>query len=110
MDNNKRVILDLSYPVRVSVNDSVTRDKFNGSNFTLKFPTVDDIVDDIKQRKGRILLANINVARAFHYLHVDPADTLKSGLRWVNQYYLDVAITLGSVQSSKLFEIPYCIS
>ena len=55
-------------PLGTSVNDAVTRDNFDGSSFTLESPTVDNIVDDIKQRKGRVPLAKIDVARAFAIL------------------------------------------
>ena len=80
--NKRRVILDLSYPKGVSVNDAVTRDRFDDLEFTLTFPTIDNIVDQIKATQGRVLLAKIDVARAFRNLRVDPADAFKFGLIW----------------------------
>ena len=79
--NKRRVILDLSYPKGASVNDAVTRDRFDDLEFTLTFPTIDNIVDQIKATQGRVLLAKIDVARAFRNLRVDPADAFKFGLR-----------------------------
>ena len=80
--NKRRVILDLSYPRGASVNDAVTRDRFDDLEFTLTFPTIDNIVDQIKATQGRVLLAKIDVARAFRNLRVDPADAFKFGLKW----------------------------
>ena len=45
--DKRRVIMDLSYPKGNSVNYFVDKDAFNGTQFTLHFPTVDDIADDI---------------------------------------------------------------
>ena len=45
--NKRRVILYLSYPYGESVNDQVDRHHFDGSKFTLRFPTIDDIVSEI---------------------------------------------------------------
>ena len=74
------------------VNDAVSRDKFDDTTFTLRFPTVDYIVDNIRHNKGELLLAKIDIARAFRNLRVDPADTFKFGIRWGDQYYLDVGV------------------
>ena len=75
--DKRRVILDLSYPTGASVNDAVSRDKFDDTSFTLSFPTVDDIVDSIRHNKGEVLPAKIDIAKAFHNLRVDPADAFK---------------------------------
>ena len=45
--SKRRVIMDLSYPKGNAVNDFVEKDAFDGTQFTLRFPTVDDIADDI---------------------------------------------------------------
>ena len=70
--DERRVILNLSYPQMNSVNDKVTRNLFDGQQFLLKFPTVDHIIDQIKATEGRVLLAKIDIARAFRNLCVDP--------------------------------------
>ena len=45
--NKRRVILDLSYPQGASVNDYVFKDRFDGYAFMLRFPSMDDIVEEI---------------------------------------------------------------
>ena len=48
-DTNKRwIILNLSHPYGAPLNDIVTRHKFDGHPFTLKFPSIDDIADAIR--------------------------------------------------------------
>ena len=46
--NNRRVILNLSFSAGVSLNDAVTRYIFDGRPFTLRFPSVDDILESIR--------------------------------------------------------------
>ena len=58
------------------MNDLVDKQKFVGYDFTLKFPSVDDIVKEVQKYSCRALLSKIDVARAFQNLRVDPGDTL----------------------------------
>ena len=55
--NNRRVILNLSFSAGVSLNDAVTRDIFDGRPFTLRFPSVDDILESIRAVQGTAMLA-----------------------------------------------------
>ena len=41
------VIIDISFPKDLSLNDQIDRDLFDASAFTLKFPSVDDEVQEI---------------------------------------------------------------
>ena len=46
--DSRRVILNLSFPAEESLNDTVTRNLFDNRPFTLRFPTVDNILDSIR--------------------------------------------------------------
>ena len=95
-DQDERpVILNLSNPSTNSVNDKVTRSLFDGQQFVLKFPTIDNIISQIKATKDRVLLAKIDIARAFRNLGVDPADAFKFGIKWQNKHYLDISAAFG---------------
>ena len=62
-DNDKRrVILNLSHPRGASVNDNVTRPKFDGA--PLRFPTIDNIVDEIRQWENPVIF-KVDIARTF---------------------------------------------
>ena len=79
--NKRRVILNLSHPYGASVNDSVSKSHFDGRRFTLKFPSIDDIVQDILEIEDPVIF-KIDVARAFHNLRIDPVDAVKFGISW----------------------------
>ena len=72
-DTNKRwVILNLSHPYGASLNDAVTRHEFDGHQFTLEFPSIDDIADTIRHDVTDPVLFKIDVACAFLNFRVDP--------------------------------------
>ena len=79
--DKQRIILDLSFPHGQSVNDQVDREQFDNSKVLLKFPSVDDIVNEICKKDDNITIAKIDVARAFRNICVDPADALKLGIK-----------------------------
>ena len=103
--DKRRIILNLSHPYGQSVNDHVDKDKFDSATFSLKFPSIVNITQDIIDSKGDVVLFKVDVAHAFRNLRVDPADTLKLGIRWVDAFYVDLAITFGWMHGSGSFHI-----
>ena len=88
-----------------SSRDFVDKDAFDGIQFTLRFPTIDDITDDIIACRGDPVLFKIDVVCAFHNLRVDPADSLKFGIQWQDKLYLNVAITFGWTLGTAVFQL-----
>ena len=103
--NKRRVILDLSYPQGASVNDYVHKDRFDGCDFTLRFPSMDDIVEEIRKCGTDVSLAKTDVARAFCNLRVDPADALNFGIQWQGNTYLDCAVAFGWTHGSAAYQL-----
>ena len=102
--NKRRVILDLSHPYGLSVNDQVDRLAFDGSPFLLKFPSVDDIVQEICRHGDDVTIAKTDVAQAFRNLRLDPADAIKLGIRWQDDIFIDVSVMFSLVHSSASFQ------
>ena len=102
--DKRRIILDLSFPNGQSLNDQVDREQFDNSKFLLKFPSIDDIVDEICRNNDDVTIAKIDVARAFRNLRVDPADALKLGIRWKDDAFIDVSAAFGWVHGSAAFQ------
>ena len=103
--NKMRVILNLSHPYGHSVNDHVDKDKFDSVAFALKFPSIDNITQDIVKHKGDVVLFKLNVPRAFRNLRVDPTDALKLGIRWADAFFVDLSVTFGLKHGSGSFQI-----
>ena len=102
--NDRRVILNLSYPRGQSLNDYFDKFNFDSRPFTLKFPSVDDIVELILQFTDPLIF-KIDVARAFRNLRVDPVDALKFGLSWRDALYIDAGVAFGWVHRSAAFQM-----
>ena len=92
---NRRVIMDLSWPHGKSVNDNVCSNSYMETMFQLKFPTVYDIVDRVKQLNGKCLLYKVDLQRAFRHLKLDPRDINKTGLQFLGNLYVDTAVHIG---------------
>ena len=45
--DERRVIVDLSWPFGYSVNDGIPTDSFSGEPLSLRYPTIDDTVDAV---------------------------------------------------------------
>ena len=91
--------MGFSFPHGQSVNDNVNRFAFDHDAFSLKFPGIDNIVEKIINMEDPYL-AKIDVACAFINLRVDPADSLKFGIFWKGNYYIDIALAVGWVHCS----------
>ena len=100
--DSRRVIVNLSSPYGSSVNDCIANDVYDGIPYTLKYPSVDDIVNGIQDLEGDVLLSKIDVSRAFRNLRVDPGDFDLLGLKWRDNSYLDISIPMGMKSGSAL--------
>ena len=52
IDDTRRVIVNLSHPWGQAVNDNISNEVYDGVAYTLKYPSVEDIVDDIDHLGG----------------------------------------------------------
>ena len=81
--NKWRLILDLSHPAEVSVNDGISE-----SLSTLSYITNDTMTDKICQLGQGSLLAKMDVQHAFRLVPVHPDDHWLLGMKWKEQYYV----------------------
>ena len=93
--DERRFILDLSWPAGSSVNDGISKDFYLGQPVTLRYPTVDDIAERIVQFGSGCLLYKRDLKRAYRQLPVDPYDYPLLGYSWRDQLYFDVHLPMG---------------
>ena len=93
--NDRRVIMDLSFPELESVNGGIPPGLLDGAQFKMRLPTPTDLVAII-QRLGRgCALYKADLSRAYRQLRSDPLDWGFLGLKWEKDWYVDVAIPFG---------------
>lgn len=96
----RRVIVDLSFPEGQGVNSGIDTHDYFGADITYTLPTISDLVT-ILQREGRgALVWKADLARAYRQLRVDPIDCPLLGMKLNGQYYLDLCPPFGCKTSS----------
>ena len=94
--------MNLSYPEGSSINDCIQDDIYDEVAFKLKYPTVDDIVQQVVDLDQDVVLSKIDISRAFCNLRLDPIDYDVMGLSWKNKSFIDVSIPMEAKTSSAL--------
>ena len=65
------------------------------TEFSLKFPFIDDIVQRVIDLSGNCMLFKIDLKCAFRQLKLDPKDIRHTGLAWNGKFYIDTSIPFG---------------
>ena len=93
--DERRVIVDLSWPCGTSVNDGIPSDTYLGEPISLTYPTIDSIVDVVISLGPGCLLYKRDLKKAYRQFPVDPRDHHLLGYTWNNQFYFDTVLTMG---------------
>ena len=91
------------------MNDHEEKNHFDGREFTLRCPTIDDIVQEVLNVKGDPVVYKTDVARLFRNLKVDLVDALKFSISWDGLFFwIKVSRSAGSMgaQHPKWFPTP----
>ena len=100
---NRTVMVDLSWPLGESVNGSIDKHCYLGTDFTLSLPTIDHITDQDKAIGMGCQLYKVDISRAFHHIKMDPLDYDLLGLSW-RHVFIDTCVLLGSRHGSQIFQ------
>ena len=73
--------------------------------FKLKYPTIDLVVEHIKEIGPSAKLFKVDLECAFRNLRVDPYEYRLMGLRWNNDVYVDVGITFSFKMEAAAFQM-----
>ena len=100
---NRRVIVDLSWPLGESANRGIDKHSYLGTDFTLSLPTIDHITDQVKAIGRGCQLYKVDISRAFRHIKVDPLDYDLLGLSW-RHIYVDTCVPFGSRHGSQILQ------
>ena len=93
--NDRRVILDLSFPIGSSVNDGIPKDLYLGFKAQLTFPKTDDFAFRIFQLGRGCCMFKIDLSRYFRQIPLDPGDYSLIGYIIEGQIYFDKVLPMG---------------
>ena len=83
--NKKRTIMDLSWPKGASVNASVQKDIYLGTQYALNYPSIDSITYALCKLGPAAKFYKIDIGRAFRQIKIDPMDIDLLGLKFQNK-------------------------
>ena len=107
--DNRRVIVDSSFPPGHGVNDAIPKNIYRGEYVKIKLPTVPDIVDGIRRTKckypgKKVKGFKCDLSRYYRFIPTCPRDWPKQCIRWRGKTYIDKAWSFGirtAVQSAQ---------
>ena len=91
----RRIILDLSFPPGQSVNDGMIKDNYLGFEASLRFPKVDDFAFRIFSLGKDCMMFKVDLSRYFRQLPLDPGDYLLIGYVIGGKIYFDKVLPMG---------------
>lgn len=91
----RRVIVDLSFPEGLAVNDGISKDLYLGEKVLVYYPTIDDFVRLIKKKGRNCKIFKRDLRRAYRQLVIDPGDINVMGYKWKGHIYIDRVLTKG---------------
>ena len=91
----RRIILDLTYPGRESVNVGIPKDEYLGEKIELKYPTVDDFGRMVRKYGMGCHMFKRDLKKAYRQIPIDPRDIPKLAYRWKGKIYMDRVLSMG---------------
>ena len=92
---HRRVIMDLSWPPDLSVNDAIQGEWYVDGKMSITLPTVDYMEGRLLQLGRGAYLYKTDLARGYRQLRVDPADWPLLGFTHEGKYYFDLCPPFG---------------
>ena len=97
-----RVVVDLIYPHGHSVNCGIPRDTYLGELFSLRLPSLDVLLNIIRQKGKHCHVFKKDLSRAYRQLHIDPHDYHLLGYQHRDNLYFDIAPPFGLLSSAMI--------
>ena len=92
---DRRVIVDLSFPHGTSVNDGIPKDEYLGKCYKLQYPGIDTLVSYIMEKGQGCHIFKIDLARAYRHFRADVSNYCMFMIEWERKFYIDTSIPFG---------------
>ena len=93
--DERRVILDLSWPLHASVNAGTPLEVYMNEPYKLTLPTVDDFAQVLSTYGKGTYMWTMDLRRAFRQIRIDPLDWPLTCICWEGAYYIDISVAFG---------------
>lgn len=93
--DERRVIVDLSWPRGKSVNDGISKNFYLGEEFELHFTSVERICQLVRKMGVGSVIYKRDLRRAYRQFPIDPGDYRYLGYFWEGMFYFDTVLCMG---------------
>lgn len=98
----RRVILDLSYPKGSAVNDGIAVDNHFGADISYTLPTINDFASRLIDQGHGSYMWKADLRRAYRQLRADPLDAPLLGMKVGADIYIDLCPPFGCRSSAAI--------
>ena len=100
--NQRRVVMDLSYPPQLSVNSGITASSYLNEPYKLRLPGIDRLCQFILHHGRGCLLYKKDLRRAYRQLPIDPKDYHLLGFTFNGRLYFNTRCPFGLQTSAMI--------
>ena len=93
--DQRRVIVDLSWPSGCSVNDGISKDIYLGEDINLHYASVEQVCTLVNEIGPGALIYKRDLRHAYRQIAVHPRDYCYLGYYWNSDYYFDTVLAMG---------------
>ncbi len=86
--------MDLGFPPGRSVNSMIPKSEYLGAHMRLRYPGVDDLVQQIKSKGRGCALMKRDLSRAFRQFPIDPGDINLLSFSWRTLLFYNLAVVM----------------
>lgn len=91
----RRIIVDLSYPEGASINDGITKNQLEGQVMEYNLPTLSTLTQAIKNLGPKVYMWKADLRRAYRQMRCCPLSYPFLGIQLDNVFYLDICPSFG---------------
>ena len=96
----RRVILNMSFPPGHSINDGIDKDKYLGTLIDLAYTNINFFATMVKAIGPGALMYKRDLHRAYCQIWMDPFNVPYQGFFWQDAFYFDTVLVMGYTSST----------
>ena len=94
-EDERRMIVDLSWPKGLSVNDGISKDFYMGEVIDLHYASVEEVCRMVLEIGPGAVIYKRDLRHAYRQISVDPRDFCYLGYFWEDEYFFDTTLAMG---------------
>ena len=100
----RRVVVDLSWPRGMSLNDGIPMYEYLGKPVSLTLPTVDYMAARVQELGEGCFMYKLDLSRGYRQLRLDPLDWPLTAIKHKNSMYMDICPPFGLRTAALMME------